>query len=54
MSAWSPMTVLRGQHASIFLEATIVYVRQEMTETGHGMEQDAVGNPVPNQGNRSY
>jgi hypothetical protein len=38
------MVVLRGQHAKIFLEVTIVHAHQDMRETGKIKEQDALKN----------
>jgi hypothetical protein len=45
MNVRNSTTVLRRHHVTIFLEATIVYARQDMRETGKEMEQDAVKFP---------
>jgi hypothetical protein len=50
MNARNPITVLRGRHATIFLEATIVSAQKDIKET----EKDAVQNSLPNQGKSTY
>ena len=54
MSAGNPTLALKKQNATTFLAATTVRVQEDTKEMGKLLEKDAVPNPVPFPGQRSF